>query len=257
MNVKLEDDLITQSVFHPRQEEGNFKAKGIPTAISTGADQIGGYLHVNDTSDVLLMFFHGNGEIAADYDMLADYYTNCGVNFWVLDYRGYGRSSGAPSYSCLSTDAEILFTAIPEIEKAANKSFAHILVMGRSLGSAPAIYLASKYQEKLSGLVLDSAFAYGLELIHRIGGPMLSRDNLDHFMDNIDYMKQCSLPTLLIHGTNDRIIPFSDARALYKASPSDTKKLIEIPGAGHNDMLYLGAQIYFYELKSHIFQAIT
>ncbi len=254
MQVKLDDDMISHIVFHPRHEEPGFSAKGIPTVTPTDAGQIGGYLHLNEASNVLLMFFHGNGEIAADYDMLADFYMNCGVNYWVVDYQGYGRSSGRPSYSKLFTDADTLFASIQEIEKAAKKDFSHILVMGRSLGSAPAIYLASKYQKQLSGLVLDSAFAYGLELIHRIGGPMLSQENLVNFTDNIDHIKQCSLPTLLIHGTNDRIIPFSDAIALYEASPSPAKKLIEIPGAGHNDMLYLGAQFYFHELKSYITQ---
>ncbi len=137
------------------------------------------------------------------------------------------------------------------------RTFSRILVMGRSLGSASAIFLASRHGSKLCGLILDSPYADGLKLIYRLSGIDLKRQDLPEFMDNIDMMSAIDLPTLIIHGTLDQIIPISDARALYKASASKDRRLVEIEGAGHNDLMFTGADRYWSSVREHIIQAIT
>jgi len=141
-------------------------------------------------------------------------------------------------------DAEAILDDVPRLERNTGGEFKHIIVMGRSLGSASAIHLASKHANSLAGLILDSAYADGLALIHRLGGPKVVRQDIPAFQDNIDKIRHCTLPTLLIHGAVDRIIPLADAQALFRASGSVQKQLTTIAGAGHNNLLWVGFEEY-------------
>lgn len=252
--MKPNDTGISRILFHPRKEAPGYVPEGIRTVTKSGNAQICGYLHLHPTSDALLLFFHGNGEIAADYDDIASFFTDCGISFWIADYRGYGRSSGLPAYSLMFTDAEALLNDIPRMAQAVGRTFGHLLVMGRSLGSASAIFLASSHASKFRGLLLDSPYADGLKLIYRLSGIALKKQDLPEFMDNIDLMRTAELPTLIIHGTLDQIIPVSDARALYSACPNTAKQLVEIEGAGHNDLMFRGAERYWSAVRDHITQ---
>lgn len=250
--MKLDDQLISQAIFHPRAELDGYSPRGIFTSTPSGSEKICGYLHPNHSAHTLMIFFHGNGKIAAEYDDLAEFYVNCGVSFWVLDYPGYGQSTGEPVFSRLAMDAEAVLADVSSTARRAGIDASRILIMGRSLGSAPAVYLASIYSQRLSGLVLDSPFAHGLELVHRLGGPQLAREDIKDFSDNIDRMKQCDLPALIIHGTQDGVIPVSDARELYEACPNPTKELIEIEPAGHNDLLTWEFERYFKAIRDFV-----
>ncbi|MFH0997531.1 MAG: alpha/beta fold hydrolase [Pseudomonadota bacterium] len=255
--MKPDDTIISRILFHPREEVPGYVPEGIRTITESGNARIGGYLHLHPTSDTLLLFFHGNGEIAAEYDDISSYFTACGVSFWSVDFRGYGRSSGLPTYSLMFDDAEALLDDIPRMARTVGRTFNRILVMGRSLGSASAIFLASRHGSKLSGLLLDSPYADGLKLINRLSGIALNRQDLPEFMDNIDLMRIADLPTLIIHGTFDQIIPISDARALYNACVNTAKSLVEIEGAGHNDLMFRGADRYWPSVRGHVIQTIS
>ena len=254
--MKPDDAIISRILFHSRAEEPGYVPEGIRTVTVSENARIGGYLHLHPTSDTLLFFFHGNGEIAADYDDIASFFTDCGVSFWCVDYRGYGKSTGLPAYRLMFDDADALLNDIPLLAQTVGRTFNRILVMGRSLGSASAIFLASRHASQLSGLLLDSPYADGLKLIYRLSGIALNRHDLPDFMDNIDLMRIADLPTLIIHGTVDQIIPISDARVLYNACGNTVKRLVEIEGAGHNDLMFRGADRYWSSVREHIIQTI-
>jgi pimeloyl-ACP methyl ester carboxylesterase len=131
--MTLDDRMVSQVVFHPRGRN-RLCATGLPTLTECGEARVAGYLHLSEVKDDLLLFFHGNGEIAADYDDLSSLYTSFGPSFWILDFRGYGRSSGSPSYLGMCADAERIFEDIPKVEKA-GRQFRKVLVMGRSLAA--------------------------------------------------------------------------------------------------------------------------
>lgn len=250
--MNIDDPIISLILFHPRGEESGREPQGIPTDTASGSARISGYLHPHPSSRNLLLYFHGNGEIAADYDSLAAFYVDCGASFWVVDYRGYGRSAGTPCFSNMMDDAEVIFNDIPRLAQTTRTRLERVFVMGRSLGSAPAIYLASVHTEQLEGLLLDSPFADGPGLIRRLGGPSVDTWKLRGLVDNLDRMERCTLPTLIIHGTEDHIIPLSDAKALYASCRSVTRRLVEISGAGHNDLLLKGFDTYFSSVREHI-----
>jgi alpha-beta hydrolase superfamily lysophospholipase len=254
--MKTNDAIISRILFHPRNEYPGHVPEGIRTATLSGSAEIGGYLHLHPTSPDLLLFFHGNGEIAADYDDIASLFTGCGVSFWAVDYRGYGRSTGYPAFSHMFEDAEAIFKDIPRMAKSAGRQFGRIIVMGRSLGSASAIYLASLQPSALSGLILDSPYAHGLKLIGRLGGIRLNKKDIPEFRDNIDLAGAVNVPTLILHGTDDEIIPVSDAMDLYQAFGNPAGRLVEIAGAGHNDLMLVGADRYWTSIKDHIRQTL-
>lgn len=244
-------DRIGQIIFHPRVEPEGYSPIARPTQTQAAGATIAGYLHPSDASDALCILFHGNGEIAADYDFLAPMYADCGVSCWIVDYRGYGRSTGTPTFSKMLADAEAIYADIPRLEATIQREFKQIIVMGRSLGSASALHLAAIHGSSLAGLVLDSPYADGPALVARLSGIPFSRQDFPDFEDNLDKIRQCQLPVFIVHGTEDRIIPITEAEALFAACPSATKQLLKIPGAGHNDMLAVAFQDYYTGLKSY------
>ncbi|MCU0839111.1 MAG: alpha/beta hydrolase, partial [Rhodospirillales bacterium] len=242
-------------LFYPRREavvpqlqRGTFRLS-FPVG---DAMRVGGKLFVAAPEAPTILYFHGNGEIAADYDTIAPFYTRIGVNLCVVDYRGYGTSDGQPSASALLADAVACWQQLPSVLSEKGLKPASIWVMGRSLGSAAALEIIDTAAKDMTseiqpaGLIIESGFAYTFALIERIGFVQLADafESRDGF-GNLDKIAGCRLPTLIIHGERDWIIPFSDAEALFEASPAPMKTLLPIPGAGHNDLMMVGQKSYF------------
>lgn len=108
--------------------------------------------------------------------------------------------------------------------------------MGRSLGSAPAIEVAYHYQQQLKGLIVESGFASGRNQFRRIGVNALFDEDAIGFGNDLK-IKEVTIPTLIIHGLEDMIIPASEGHALLKMSGSTKKSSFFVPHAGHNDLM--------------------
>lgn len=254
--MMFNEEVVNKIIFYPRSESLGDLPIGILTTTRCDSDRVCGYLHIYPDSDTLILFFHGNGEIAAEYASLVPLYTGSGASFWVVDYRGYGRSSGSPSFSGMLSDAEILLADVPRIAGEYQLDIKRVIVMGRSLGSASAVHLAANLPDHLAGLILDSPFAYSHRLIQRLGGPLVKRVDIPGFEENLDKMQRCNLPTLIIHGANDQIIPVTESQALYNASQASNKRLLVIENAGHNDLLWVGLEKYSDALKEFLHMKI-
>ena len=99
-------------LFHPRPEPpaaygGPAQDLMIPVAADVA---VGARFHFQGQDSPNLLFFHGNGEIVADYDELGPVYNAQGINLLAVDYRGYGRSSGQPSVAALLADSHAILT---------------------------------------------------------------------------------------------------------------------------------------------------
>ena len=191
-----------------------------------------------------ILYFHGNGEIAADYDYVAPLYRQHGLNLFVADYRGYGYSDGSPSCSAMIRDARPLFQGFVTFLSAGGFE-GDLFVMGRSLGSAPAIEVAYRYQQLLQGLIVESGFASQKKQLARLGVTHLFKDveSVVGFGNDVK-IAEVRIPTLIIHGEDDEIIPATEGRALYEHSGAAQKYSLFIPGAGHNDLLERGREQY-------------
>jgi fermentation-respiration switch protein FrsA (DUF1100 family) len=245
----LDRPEVTSVLFYPRRDVGVPRlASGVHSVRVMVADGIhlGGKIFAATAGAPWILYFHGNGEIASDYDTIAPFYTRLGMTLFVVDYRGYGMSEGMPTATALVDDAWAAFQCAPEIFEERGIEVGDAYVMGRSLGSAAALEIVDRAKDGVAGLILESGFAYTFPLIERIGFLQLA-DAYEHKdgFGNLDKVARAALPTLIIHGERDWIIPIADADALYEASASAKKTLVRIAGAGHNDLMMVGRQTYF------------
>ncbi|HRE49498.1 MAG TPA: alpha/beta fold hydrolase [Aggregatilineales bacterium] len=257
----LDSPLILSIAFHPRPAdpaegeragEVGIHSGTIPLSATTPegeAVRLGYRLYTALPDQPLILYFHGNGEIAPDYDDIARFYTErAGASLLVVDYRGYGWSTGQPSFNALIGDVPDILAALPGIRAEGGISpTPPLVVMGRSLGSAPAIHLAHTTPEAVRGLILESAFTDILSLMIRLGAPGNVIGNALDPLGNGRKMREITLPTLILHGQEDTLIPIDHAERLYEASaaPPERKTLLRIPNAGHNDLLRHGLWDYF------------
>ena len=237
---------VSARLFHPRKDPPNSPAgpaQDVTIAVSSDA-QINGRFHVARADGPTILFFHGNGEIVSDYDDLGPVYNALGINFFVVDYRGYGRSTGSPTVSAMMQDSHTIFDYTVAWRQS-NQHTGPLILMGRSLGSASVLELAAAHQDQIDGLVIESGFAYAGPLLRLLGiMPESIGFKESEGFGNIDKIRSVTKPTLIIHAEYDHIIPFSDGQALFDASPAADKQLLKIPDANHNDIFFRGQNIY-------------
>ena len=257
----LDRPEVLMFLFHPRPEpDGSlFQTAESETRLAERKDilipvqkdiAIGARFHMAEKSGGNLLFFHGNGEIVADYDELGAVYNQMGINLLAVDYRGYGRSGGKPTVTAMMLDCHVIFHFVRKWLQQ-NNFTGPILLMGRSLGSASVLELAVTYKNLVDGLIVESGFAYA--------GPLLTLLGIDFaalgFREekgfrNVDKIKNFDKPTLIIHAEFDHIIPYSDGQTLHDACQSGEKKMLKIPGANHNDIFMRGSQEYLAAVKN-------
>ncbi|MDA3894529.1 MAG: alpha/beta hydrolase [Desulfobacteraceae bacterium] len=250
----LDRPEILNFLFHPRKESGHaVPAFALNQKIETGEGIcIGTRLYLTDPAMPHVLFFHGNGEIAEDYDDIGSIYMNFGLNFIVVDYRGYGRSNGMPGIASMFSDAHDVLNYFLNW-KLDNQRKGPLWIMGRSLGSASAIELAASYPDKIDGLIIESGFAHTLPLLQRLG---INTDTLNitdsQVFSNAEKISRYAGPTLIIHGQYDQIIPLQHGNDLFDRSPAVKKKIHVINGADHNTLMMLGGKEYFDVIKDFI-----
>jgi fermentation-respiration switch protein FrsA (DUF1100 family) len=253
MRDPLDNPLIDMFLFHPRPADaGSSRLKGVTDGTVPVAEGVAlGYrLYAHEPGQPVIVYFHGNGEVAADHDDFAPLYrATVGASLLVFDYRGYGWSTGRPSAATLLSDTEAIGRAIPEILDKHMLSSGRRIVMGRSLGSACAIHLASLAPENWSALIVESGFARVLPLFARLGLPVIP--GAPDPVASLDKVAKLDLPLLVIHGNRDSLIPVSEGQALFDASPSARKTIKRFPGAGHNDLMAY-AEEYFEAIRAFL-----
>jgi len=264
----LDRPEVLQFLFHPRPEpppspyRTTDAAGSIPVArdvlIPVEEDvAIGARFHMAESSGANLLFFHGNGEIVADYDELGPIYNQMGVNFLAVDYRGYGRSTGQPTVTAMMRDCHVIFEFVQNWLRQ-NHFKGPVILMGRSLGSAAVLELSAACGDSTDGLIVESGFAYAAPLLQLLGIDLEALGfKEEKGFRNIDKIRNFDKPTLIIHAEFDHIIPFSDGEALYNACPFPQKTFLKIHGANHNDIFMRGLQQYLAAVASLVEQVKT
>lgn len=173
-----------------------------------------------------LLFSHGNAEDAGQNRDLVRHFAARGWGVLAYDYPGYGRSEGRPSEASCERAIE---AAWRHLTVTRGLAAGEIALVGRSVGSGPSVWLASR--ERAAALVLiapfTSTFAVRPPAQYLLPG--------DRF-PNLRRIRRIDTPLLVIHGTGDRVIPDRHGRRLFEASPAENKQMLPIPGAGHNDL---------------------
>jgi fermentation-respiration switch protein FrsA (DUF1100 family) len=249
----LDVPQVLNTLFHPRpqgdEEIDSSREFLIPTNDHV---HIGARYYLKEDSAPTILFFHGNGEIAADYDDMGRIYNDMGLNFIVADYRGYGRSTGSPTVTFMMRDAHVIFEWVQNW-MTENELKGPFMVMGRSLGSASALELAAHYSDQMDGLILESGFSHVIPLLKLLGIQIEALGiKEEEGSRNIDKIKSFHKPTLIIHAEYDHIIPFAQGQDLYEASPAEEKRMLKIPRADHNTIFYYGMTEYLNAIKEFV-----
>jgi fermentation-respiration switch protein FrsA (DUF1100 family) len=180
----------------------------------------------------IVLYFHGNGGSLWSRRLRARALTETGRGLLMVSYRGYSGSSGNPSEEGLRTDARAAYEWLRHSYEASR-----IVVYGESLGTGVAVRLAS--EEPVAGLVLDAPYTSTVDVASLIYWYVPVRWlMLDQFR-SLDIIQRVKAPILIIHGTADRVIPFSFGEKLFQTAP-EPKQFLRLEGEGHSRNLEQG-----------------
>lgn len=176
----------------------------------------------------LLLYFHGNRGNLQRWGNFAPDLTRRGFDVVMMDYRGYGKSTGAPSEDALYNDAETVLSWAR-----GRQPQGKLIIYGRSLGSVAATSLAAKVTPDL--LILETPFDELRGVLTPYGSLVATFAPLRYTMSNADHLRQVHCRTIIFHGTDDRIVPLSSAEKLRPLIQSADDFII-IPGGGHRGL---------------------
>jgi alpha-beta hydrolase superfamily lysophospholipase len=248
----LDQPFLRQFIFYPRKDftpcPGN--AFDLFIWVADGVS-ISCRFYVGQHEWPWVLFFHGNGEVVSDYDEISPFYYQRKMNLVVADYRGYGGSSGTPTLTGLIQDAHVIFKEVRE-ELSRRNLRKDLWVMGRSLGSISALELAYHYQKEMPGLIVESGFPSVVRIMFHLGipAPVTGLEEIDQ--ECLERIKKIFLPTLIMHGERDSLVPVENAKEIYQQLGAGDKELLIIPSATHNDIMLVGFKDYFKAIQQFV-----
>jgi fermentation-respiration switch protein FrsA (DUF1100 family) len=235
---------ISEIIYTPAQMGLEYKDVYFTTK---DGQQLHGW-YVPGNTDVTLLWFHGNGgNISHRVPEIAQIHYRLGVNLFIFDYRGYGRSEGVPSESGTYRDSR---AALAYLQGRADLNPQKIIYFGQSLGAAVAVELAA-HQPPL-GLVLIAPFVSLSDMARMLyrylpTAPWLVRGRYD----SLAHISDIRRPLLILHGDQDNIVPISQGRKLFDAA-YEPKQFQVLYGAGHDDTYIAGGAAYWDTLSEFL-----
>jgi len=181
----------------------------------------------------VILFCHGNAEdLGMSCTFLRHMRDQFKMNILAVEYPGYGLLGSVNASEALIK--EVVLTAFRFILDELKVAYEQIILFGRSIGSGPAIYIASRFP--VGGLILVAAFASIREVIKSLGAGMVAWAFVERF-SNISLIGNVSCPTLFIHGEKDSLVPLSQSVSLFKQCRA-RKLLVTPPSMEHNTNLF-------------------
>jgi fermentation-respiration switch protein FrsA (DUF1100 family) len=177
-----------------------------------------------------VLFLHGNAGNVSHRIEHARALTGAGLDVLLVDYRGYGQSTGRPSEEGLHRDARASLAAL---RAGGGVDPRRLVYMGESLGAAVALRLA--LETPPLACVLQSAFT-SLQDVAREHYPAALASLAGGAYPSLERIAKIQSPVLIVHGADDEIVPVAHGRALLAAAP-EPRHLVIVEGAGHNDVL--------------------
>ncbi|OZH52309.1 phospholipase [Hydrocoleum sp. CS-953] len=202
----------------------------------------------------VVLYFHGNGvNIGANVEQAYKFH-KLGFDVLLIDYRGYGRSTGNfPSEAQIYQDIEIVWNYLVN-QRQINPQ--NILVYGHSLGGAIAIELATRHPQ-MAGLIIQSSFTSMQSMVNYEGGiykffPI--KLLLHQKFDSISKLRKLDIPICLVHGKEDMSVPAYMSEQLFAVSPAEIKDLYIVPGADHNNVAGIAGDEYLHRINKFVNQ---
>lgn len=250
---KLDHPAVLNFIFYPRRDDYELpdteRSTGFRVPVGDGIS-ISCRFFFGRADNANILFFHGNGELAGEYEGTGMAFNNTGINLMVADYRGYGSSNGRPAVSHMIKDAHAVgdwFNRFLDNKGYAGSRF----VMGRSLGSAPAIDLAAGHPDWYRGVVIESGFCDVSDLLGRMG-LAINPPGQKAATPGFNRVRLITMPALIIHGEYDSIVPLEQGEKIYRNIGSQEKRLVIVPDADHNNIFEVGADLYLREMAGFV-----
>lgn len=182
-----------------------------------------------EESKGLIVYFHGNAGNLDRWGEVVYPFVEMGFEVFIIDYRGYGKSSGTKSQKALLSDADMVYKyakhLAPENE---------IILFGRSLGSAFASYVAGKNDPSM--VILETPFS-SLRDAAKDFIPIYPTNYLLRYnFKNYEYLETCEVPIYIFHGTEDEVVDFDSGQQLFKSLVGKSAEFFVIEGGHHNDL---------------------
>lgn len=186
-------------------------------------------LFFNAKSEKVILYFHGN---AGNLDSWSSVYNDLqplGYNFFIIDYRGYGKSSGVISEEGLYIDAQTAY----EYLLRENFKEENIIVYGRSLGTGIAVDLIE--DKKVNSIILESPYTSFSGLVSEKAPYLFPSLYLKYELNSLKKIENINTPMLVIHGKRDELIPFEHGEKIYN-NYKGKKVFLPIEGGTHNNL---------------------
>lgn len=244
-------------LFNPSQKVyDNPKDKGIAyedVFINTPDGEIlhGYFLPAKENTDKVAIFLHGNDfNVTRWFIAPMNLQEHIPINFLIVDYRGYGQSTGTPTAEGVITDAVAMYDYL--IQRGFKSE--NISIYGRSLGGAIGLELANRVPARC---VVDQSSISSLRDIFKERLPKwLSFIARDDVFNSKELIKNIHIPTLISHGTRDKIVPITHSYTLFE-NANEPKKLIILEGAGHEHLKNFYTPEYISWLKTHMCNGVS
>ncbi len=201
-----------------------------------------------------ILYYYGNGGSIAESAQRAAWLSSLGYNVALFDYRGYGYSEGTPHL------APIAAAALSEYDLVSNEVGGDSLfVYGWSLGTTFAVRVG--IARAIRGLILQAPPASAKEELAALRLPTIARmavklipdDTIIDGIANAERIANYHGPLLVIHGSDDDIVPVAQGREVFDRCPSLQKQFVALPGRHHNDVS-LGDTLAGHSVSSFLLQ---
>lgn len=232
-----ESDFFFPGNRGPLPPEAGFVVERV--SLPVGGAELSGVIIKNPSRDWLI-YFYGNGQsIYRAKERLYYLSREYGLNVACFDYRGYGASTGSPSFDSLMSDAGDIYGFVLK------KKPAKLFIFSQSIGTVPCTRLGSGH--KFAGIIMEACFTSAEEAVPRLnqGAPfpvnLLVKLDADRPLKErspqlVDMIKKFTSPLLVLHGTKDEVFPFDIGEKMFAAAGSKDKVFIALPGAGHSNV---------------------
>ncbi|HEX7286261.1 MAG TPA: alpha/beta hydrolase [Candidatus Angelobacter sp.] len=219
---------------HPSSYRDNAEILKITSA---NGSKISAMYLFNPAARFTLLVSHGNAEDIGDDRDSNEEMRHAGFSVLAYDYQGYGTSQGKPGEQTAYEDEVAAYDFLTTHLQVAPE---RIILLGRSVGSGPAVHLAAR--KPVAGMVLVSPFLSAFRTLTRV--PLLPFDRFPNYKD----IRRVHCPLLIVHGTRDTIIGFWHGQKLYELA-NQPKQFLPVEGAGHNDLEMVAGPVYFNALR--------